>query len=365
MAQTGFLVPEWYVVEAPSEADMNVASIIWGFSLACACFTSVKATRQTWYSWKRTKAFNAYIIMIWAEWIACVVISVISWLFLKGVIPISFWFAFFLLCLWVIQIQCIMQIIINRIALLMHRQEKARKLKWGVFAVMFAINISVFCIWIPARLQISQTYINVNNIWDRCEKAIIAVVDMGLNFYFIHLIRAKLISNGLTKYNALFRYNLGMIAISLALDIILIGVMSLPNSVVYVQFHPLIYLVKLHIEMNIADMIARVVRASNPHQTGSYDKSNSNNRYGGAGGASHKMTARVTTRTGNGNNSRLNGGHGGTHVGFEEESEADIPTDGIKRTIETQVVREPKVVDDDNQSESSSTRELQKHFAIV
>jgi hypothetical protein len=112
-----------------------------------------------------------------------------------------------------------MQIIINRIALLMHRQEKARKLKWGVFAVMFAINISVFCIWIPARLQISQTYINVNNIWDRCEKAIIAVVDMGLNFYFIHLIRAKLISNGLTKYNALFRYNLGMIAISLALDV--------------------------------------------------------------------------------------------------------------------------------------------------
>lgn len=34
MAQTGFLVPEWYVVEAPSDADMNVASIIWGFSLA-------------------------------------------------------------------------------------------------------------------------------------------------------------------------------------------------------------------------------------------------------------------------------------------------------------------------------------------
>ncbi|KAI4602193.1 hypothetical protein KJ359_009430 [Pestalotiopsis sp. 9143b] len=361
MAQTGFLVPEWYVVEAPSDADMNVASIIWGFSLACACFTFVKATRQTWYSWKRTRAINAYIIMIWAEWVACVVISVVSWLFLRGVIPISFWFVFFLLCLWVVQIQCIMQVIINRIALLMVRQQKARRLKWSVFALMLAINISVFCIWIPARLQISQTYISVNNVWDRCEKAIIAVVDMGLNFYFIHLIRAKLIANGLTKYNVLFRFNLAMIAISLALDIILIGVMSLPNSVVYIQFHPLIYLVKLHIEMNIADMIARVVRASNPHQTGSYDKSNSNNRYGGT---TQKMTTMVHTRTGNGNGKYNNNTHG-SHVGFAEDSDGDVPSAGIKRTIETQVVREPKAEDDDNQSESNSTRELQKHFAIV
>ncbi|KAK9417100.1 hypothetical protein SUNI508_09118 [Seiridium unicorne] len=358
MAQTGFLVPEWYVPEVPSQTDMNIASIIWGFSLACACFTFVKASRQSWYSYKRTKALNAYVIMIWAEWVACVVISVISWLFLKGVIPISFWFAFFLLCLWVVQIQCIMQIIINRIALLMVRQQKARTIRWTVFGVMLAINISVMCIWIPARLQINETYIHVNNIWDRCEKAIIAVVDMGLNFYFIHLIRAKLIANGLTKYTTLFHFNLAMIAISLALDIILIGVMSLPNSVVYVQFHPLIYLVKLHIEMNIADMIARVVRASNPHQTGSYDKSNSNRHEG-----SHKMTTMITTRTGNGNNNKASGN--GTHVRFDEESEADLPSAGIKRTIETQVVREPKVEDDDNQSESSSTRELQKHFAIV
>jgi hypothetical protein len=31
----------------------------------------------------------------------------------------------------------------------------------------------------------------------------------------------------------------------------------------YVQFHPLAYLVKLHIEMNMADLIIKVVKASN------------------------------------------------------------------------------------------------------
>jgi hypothetical protein len=44
MAQTGFLVPEWYVVEAPSEADMNVASIIWGFSLAVSANSKIPAS---------------------------------------------------------------------------------------------------------------------------------------------------------------------------------------------------------------------------------------------------------------------------------------------------------------------------------
>jgi len=43
----------------------------------------------------------------------------------------------------------------------------------------------------------------------------------------------------------------------------LLGFMFLPEHSVYVQFHPLVYLVKLHIEMNIADLIAKVVQASN------------------------------------------------------------------------------------------------------
>lgn len=35
-----------------------------------------------------------------------------------------------------------------------------KRLKWTVAGIMTAINISVFCIWIPARLQINDTYIS-------------------------------------------------------------------------------------------------------------------------------------------------------------------------------------------------------------
>lgn len=40
----------------------------------------------------------------------------------------------------------------------------------------------------------------------------------------------------------------------------LIGLMFLPNPVVYIQFHPVTYLTKLNIEMSVANLIARLAR---------------------------------------------------------------------------------------------------------
>lgn len=65
-----------------------------------------------------------------------------------------------------------MQIIINRIALLVRDQHRIRRLKWIVALLLGLINISVFCIWIPARLQISKRIIFINEVWDRIEKVL-------------------------------------------------------------------------------------------------------------------------------------------------------------------------------------------------
>lgn len=43
----------------------------------------------------------------------------------------------------------------------------------------------------------------------------------------------------------------------------LIGLMSLPNQIVYVQFHPVAYMVKLNIEMTMADLITKLARSEN------------------------------------------------------------------------------------------------------
>ncbi|KAM0299448.1 hypothetical protein ACHAPM_007490 [Fusarium culmorum] len=199
--------PKFTEVNAGSD-DMNIASIAWGISLGVGLFTFTKALRQTRDSWSRGRRLNHYIILVWLE-------------------------------------------------------QNAKWLKIWSFVIILCINISVFMIWIPARLQINDTWADINKVWDRIEKVIFLLVDAGLNLYFIHLVRSRLIANGLTKYTRLFRYNLGMIAVSMTMDILLIAMMSLPNDIVYVQFHPLAYLVKLHIEMNMADLIIKVVKASN------------------------------------------------------------------------------------------------------
>lgn len=125
-----------------------------------------------------------------------------------------------------------MQIIINRIAILSVDRTTVFRVKWGTFALLILINISVVCIWVPANLQINEKFVAINNIWDRCQKALICVIDAALNYYFVHLVRSRLIANGLTKYTRLYRYNLFMIFVSIALDILIVAMMSLPNKLV-------------------------------------------------------------------------------------------------------------------------------------
>lgn len=69
-------------------------------------------------------------------------------------------------------------------------------LKFGVAIFITLINISVYCIWIPARLQISPEYEHINNIWDRVEKVIYLVVDAALNWYFIDIVKKRLVKQG-------------------------------------------------------------------------------------------------------------------------------------------------------------------------
>lgn len=179
---------------------------------------------------------------------------------------------------WALQVQFLLQIIVNRCSILLTDKRKAYRLKVGVAVLITAVNISVYNIWIPARLQISERYIWINEWWDRCEKVIYLLVDASLNLYFIHVVRVNLIVHGLTKYKRLTHFNMFIIGFSLSMDVLIITMMSLKNTFVYViatgfasdrllltplsymQFHPLAYTVKLNIEMSMADLIGKIAR---------------------------------------------------------------------------------------------------------
>jgi hypothetical protein len=82
----GFLVPDHYQVVSPGLNDLLVASIIWGFTLATGMFSGHKAVKQTYAQWKRSGRAKPYVIMVWAEWLVSIIISVLSWCFLRGFI---------------------------------------------------------------------------------------------------------------------------------------------------------------------------------------------------------------------------------------------------------------------------------------
>jgi glucose uptake protein GlcU len=102
---------------------------------------------------------------------------------------------------------------------LVSNKDAIRNLRWGVIVFVTLVQFSVFCIWIPARLQISARYIAINKVWDRIEKCLFALVDLGLNVYFLYIVKSQLIAWGLDRYKALFNFNVGMVVVSISMDV--------------------------------------------------------------------------------------------------------------------------------------------------
>ncbi|KFA46013.1 hypothetical protein S40293_08776 [Stachybotrys chartarum IBT 40293] len=262
----GFLIPDHFILEDVTREDMIIASLAWGFTIGFGWLTAWTAVKQTKQTWKRqgTRVFwNAYIWMIWLEILVCLIFGVICFLYLLYIIRPSFGFYFAILTTWALQVQFLLQIIVNRCGILLADPKKANRLKIGVAVLITLVNISVYSIWIPARLQISHRYIWINEWWDRIEKGIYLIVDACLNFYFIRIVKQNLVMHGLTKYCALMHFNMFIVGFSLSMDVLIIATMSLNNTFVYMQFHPLAYIVKLNIEMSMADLIGKIARNKN------------------------------------------------------------------------------------------------------
>ncbi|KAJ4352108.1 uncharacterized protein N0V89_007454 [Didymosphaeria variabile] len=223
-----------------------------GFAIL-ATYVAIQQTKKS-----RRPLKSVYVWMIWVELVACVIIALECLLYLLYIIQPSFYFFMSILFLWATQIHLLLQIIINRIRVILHDQRKGRAMVIGVALFIVCINISVFCIWIPARLEISQRYFHINNVWDRVEKVLYLFVDGCLNWYFIRTVKQNLVANGLQKYNRLVRFNQRIIVVSLSMDVMIIGAMSIPNGFLYAMFHPLAFLVKLNIEMTMANLIRKI-----------------------------------------------------------------------------------------------------------
>ncbi|KAJ6531486.1 hypothetical protein DFH09DRAFT_1183218 [Mycena vulgaris] len=253
-----FTTTKPYVDLVVTEGDMILSSMAFGWTLGFGYFTVCHAVRET----RRSRRINVYVVLIWSQIIVSGAFAVICWLYLRKIIPHSFAFFFSILTLWALQVQLLLQIIVNRICILMRNDRERNTLKYGVAGLILIINISVYNIWIPAKLQINDRYISINVWWDRIEKTLYLLVDGALNYYFIRSVKKRLVQHGLKKYDALVRYNMQIVGVSLAMDVLIIAMMSLHNDFVYMQFHPVAYTVKLNIEMAMGQLIIKVAKST-------------------------------------------------------------------------------------------------------
>lgn len=169
----GPFINDDYYIQPVTYRSIIVASIVFGLANIFGISAAYIAFRQTRAC--RAPLKSAYIWMIWLELAASFVIAVECLLYLLKVIKPSFWFymsicKFFPLALlgttqialtavvlnWSIQVQLLLQIIINRVRIILADRRKGRILMIGTAILVTLINISVFCIWMPARLQISS-----------------------------------------------------------------------------------------------------------------------------------------------------------------------------------------------------------------
>ncbi|KAH7050016.1 hypothetical protein B0J12DRAFT_753268 [Macrophomina phaseolina] len=243
---------------------MDLATFFFGLFLGLFIPTFTKVVQQTRTIWKRTRRLsNVYLYMIWVEAVVNLIFALTTFLYLNNAIRSSLGYYFGAVTLWAIQTQLLSQIIANRISLMIIDRRKARLLKWGLFIAIGAVNIAVYAIWIPAHMpSATKTQVLLNNIFERIEKSFFLLVDFGLNLYFLYLVRYRLIADGLSKYWPLFKFNAAIVVVSVAMDVLLLGLLSLPNPYYYVQFAPVAYIVKLYIELTMAVLISKVVRSS-------------------------------------------------------------------------------------------------------
>ncbi|KAH7114784.1 hypothetical protein B0J13DRAFT_656089 [Dactylonectria estremocensis] len=152
-----------------------------------------------------------------------------------------------------------------------------------------------------------------------------------------------------------------MVAISMSLDIVLIGSVSIGNGFIYVKFHPLVYMLKLQIEMNISSLIVKVVRATGGNSSyahGTELQSKPMDLTGGARGASDNRTGATKI-------SNIFSGNR-THI-EADPMDPEIPGQnfqkGITKIVQTQVTITPRQGDEDDEdgNSQSSTRQLKQH----
>lgn len=65
-----------------------------------------------------------------------------------------------------------------------------------------------------------DSFVRINEYWDRMSKVLILIVDAGLNWYFLRVVKKRLLEHyGLVKYKPLINFNAKLMVVSILMDV--------------------------------------------------------------------------------------------------------------------------------------------------
>lgn len=160
-------------------------------------------------------------------------------------------------------------------------------MKCALLVIIGIMNAIVICMVFLIQATYPTLGPHIQKFYAPIDKAFGLLTDLLLNLAFVWKVHHELIANGLAKYRLLFNLNIAAITLSLSMDVgrrvfslfksfprtalraslirltkiaLLVVVLVLPNSFIYTCVHPIVYSVKLAIELMMADLIVQVTQ---------------------------------------------------------------------------------------------------------
>ncbi|TLD26583.1 hypothetical protein PspLS_04349 [Pyricularia sp. CBS 133598] len=238
----GFLVPPWYHDDGPSDASVRLALLTIGFFTAVTCFTLVKLIYQTYWFWVRSLKPNEYLVMV----------------------------------------QLTVNVLIHVLKFLVPCPRRAARIKWTVVGTQMLMLISIYIIWIPAQLQVNNTFLMLDGIWIKITSVECLFVNGMLGGYLALLAkRRRDTAKGLNYWADCFWKILALVSIMTLTDswkciiltlvwgwfvassqIINVIALSLPDRYFYILFQPTMYMVKVFTIMTISEVLCKILYPS-------------------------------------------------------------------------------------------------------
>lgn len=271
----GFLLPPTYTPPPTLPWETTLAHILLALATTLTLLLTIHLLRLSHTRWTTHRRLPLYLALAWLDLFAALTHSTLGWCVGHGRCPAqpSLWFFLGVILCWAIERHCLAQILANRVAVLLTSPATARRLKWGVFLGTAVLTTSVVVVWTPGVMGVSAGWERAKEVWDRGEKVCFLVGDVGLNAVFVWVVRQELVRrHGLGRYKGLWRVNVGMVAATVVLDVAVVGSTWFPDYWIYIQFRPLVHLVKLYFELCNAELIGKVAAESVRERCGSLEE---------------------------------------------------------------------------------------------